>query len=79
MKAITVRKLWKKVYLNGVPDGTLMGQTEASSEVPYLEASEAGKALLEQIRTETGMYFDLDTFEVVRPKRRGIHPAHEGS
>jgi hypothetical protein len=74
VKAITVRKLWERGYLNGMPDGILMGQTKASNQPAYLEASEAGKALLEQIRVETGLYFDLDSFEVVRPKRRGIHP-----
>jgi hypothetical protein len=79
VKAITVRKLWQKGYLNGMPDGILMGQTKASNQPAHLQASEAGKALLEQIRAETGVYFDLDTFEVVRPKRRGgIHPVHGG-
>src|SRR5436309_2115452 len=74
VKAITVRKLWEKGYLNGVPDRTLMGQNKASNQPAYLEASEAGKSLLEQVRADTGICFDLDTFEVVRPKRRGIHP-----
>jgi hypothetical protein len=78
LKAITIRKLWEKGYLSGIPDGILMGQTQACRQDVYLVASEAGKALLEQIRAETGIYFDLDTFEVVRPKRRstkGNQPA----
>jgi hypothetical protein len=79
VKAITVRKLWERGYLSGMPDGILMGQTKAYNQPAYLEASEAGKALLEQIRTETGLYFDLDTFEVVRPKRGGLHPTRDES
>ena len=67
MKAITIRKLWENGYINGIPDGTLMGQTKAYDPGVYLVASEAGKALLERLRAETGIYFDLNTFEVVRP------------
>jgi len=70
MRAITIRKLWEKGYLNGVPDGTLMGESKAYDQGVYLVASGAGKALLEQLRAETEIYFDLDTFEVVRPKRK---------
>ena len=81
MRAITIRKLWERGYLNGVPDGTLMGRSKAYDQDVYLVASEAGKALLEQLRAETGIYFDLNTFEVVRPKRRsasGNQPAKRG-
>jgi hypothetical protein len=73
MRAITFRKLWENGYLNGIPDGTLMGQTQAYDPGVYLVASEAGKVLLEQLRAETGIYFDLNTFEVVRPERRSTN------
>jgi len=31
-------------------------------------ASEAGKAILEKIKAETGIYYDIDTFQLVRSK-----------
>jgi hypothetical protein len=78
IRAITIRKLWEKGYLTGVPDLILIQQTKGYDQGAYLVASEAGKALLQQLRANAGIYFDLKKFEVVRLKRRGIHPVHGG-
>jgi hypothetical protein len=70
IRSITIRKLWEKNYLDGIPDGVLVGSDDRNTQGVYLVASEAGKAVLEQIRAETGIYYDIDTFQLVHPKRR---------
>jgi hypothetical protein len=70
IRTITISKLWEKNYLNGVPDGVLVGSDDRNTEGVYLVASEAGKAILEKIKAETGIYYDIDTLQLVRPKRR---------
>jgi hypothetical protein len=70
IRSITIRKLWEKNYLDGIPDGVLVGSDDRNTQGVYLVASEAGKAILEKIKAETGIYYDIDTFQLVRPKRR---------
>src|ERR1700730_14445119 len=70
IRTITIRKLWEKNYLDGIPDGVLVGSDDRNTEGVYLVASEAGKAILEKIKAQTGIYYDIDTYELVRPKRR---------
>ena len=68
IRTITIRKLWEKNYLDGIPHGVLGGSDDRNTQGVYLVASEAGKAILEKIKAETGIYYDIDTFQLVRSK-----------
>jgi hypothetical protein len=68
-----MRKLWKYGLVEGYPDGMCAGikhdttQWLQNNPMPELKTSELGKALLEDIKNDTGFYFHPITHELVSP------------
>jgi hypothetical protein len=57
----TIRSLWRMGLLDGTPDAHFLGHVGTATLTPELWTNDKGRMLLDYIRRDIGIFFDLDT------------------
>ena len=63
----TIKSLWRMGVLDGTPDAKILDQTGLVTSQPELWTNDRGKDLLDQIRRDTGIFYDYESDQLIMP------------
>jgi hypothetical protein len=64
---VTIKSLWRIGLLDGSPDEKILGHPIHPGSSPELWTNDRGKNLLAWISSDTGIFFDLKTDQLIWP------------